>query len=175
MTGRKPKSKKKCYVCGDPVEGLGLCNRHYHRLKKYGSPYILKNRPDGTGTIDDGYVSIMKNKQRKKEHVWVVEEILGKELPKGAIVHHVDGNRSNNVPSNLVVCQNRSHHMLIHKRKLAYEACGMADFRQCRYCKAWVSVTELVYADRRHFHKECRLKYSREYARTRAMGGAVNG
>ena len=69
MTVRRPKSKKKCYVCGDPVEGLGLCSLHYQRLKKHGSPHILKNRRSGTGSLDNGYVSVMKNKIRKKEHI----------------------------------------------------------------------------------------------------------
>ena len=39
-----------------------------------------------------------------RDHVAVVERIIGKKLPKGAIVHHWDGDRLNNTPSNLVVC-----------------------------------------------------------------------
>jgi len=32
-------------------------------------------------------------------------------------VHHVDGNRSNNTPSNLVICPNDSYHSLLHARQ----------------------------------------------------------
>jgi HNH endonuclease len=52
-------------------------------------------------------------------HVLVAEKALGKPLPKGAIVHHVDGNTLNNAPSNLVICQDQAYHCLLHKRQRA--------------------------------------------------------
>lgn len=52
---------------------------------------------------------------RVGHHVLVAERALGKHLPKGAIVHHVDGDTRNNTPSNLVICQNQAYHCLLHK------------------------------------------------------------
>lgn len=50
------------------------------------------------------------------EHVLVAEKALGRKLPKGACVHHVDQNRRNNINSNLVICQNSAYHNLLHVR-----------------------------------------------------------
>jgi CRISPR/Cas system-associated exonuclease Cas4 (RecB family) len=47
-------------------------------------------------------------------HVAVAEAALGKKLPKGAVVHHVDLNPLNNDASNLVVCPSQSYHLLLH-------------------------------------------------------------
>ena len=47
----------------------------------------------------------------KSVHRWVKEKQLGRSLKKGEVVHHKDGNPSNNARSNLVVCRNQSEHM----------------------------------------------------------------
>ena len=52
-----------------------------------------------------------------KVHRLIVEDILGKPLPKKAEVHHVDYNRANNSNNNLVVCPNRIYHCLLHSRQ----------------------------------------------------------
>lgn len=44
---------------------------------------------------------------------------LGKKLPPGAIVHHVDLNPFNNEPTNLVICPDTQYHMLLHERTKA--------------------------------------------------------
>lgn len=49
-------------------------------------------------------------------HVVIAESALGHHLPDGAEVHHVDGNHLNNAPSNLVICQDRAYHKLLHFR-----------------------------------------------------------
>lgn len=50
------------------------------------------------------------------EHRAVAARALGKPLPDGAEVHHVDGDKKNNAPSNLVICQDCSYHRLLHSR-----------------------------------------------------------
>ena len=36
------KEKKICMICGEPQKGLGYCNKHYTRYKKYGDPLFTK-------------------------------------------------------------------------------------------------------------------------------------
>ena len=50
------------------------------------------------------------------EHTMVAVKALGRALPKGACVHHVDENPRNNAPSNLVICQDNAYHKLLHVR-----------------------------------------------------------
>ncbi|SRR6266403_1600339 len=92
-------------------------------------------RAKGTGTIStQGKYSYIRHETGGitiAEHVRVAEKILGKRLPQGAVVHHIDENTLNNLPSNLVVCPSRAYHNLIHARMRAVAACGNPNWRRC--------------------------------------------
>lgn len=57
-------------------------------------------------------------------HRILAAKALGKPLPKGAEVHHIDENKRNNAPSNLVICPNRAYHMLLHARQRVIDKGG---------------------------------------------------
>lgn len=48
------------------------------------------------------------------EHQLVAEEILGRELKDGEVVHHKDFNMSNNNPNNLLIFESCNGHALFH-------------------------------------------------------------
>jgi len=48
------------------------------------------------------------------EHIVVAEQVIGRPLNDGEIVHHLDGNKKNNRPDNIIVLSGRRCHMALH-------------------------------------------------------------
>lgn len=68
------------------------------------------------------------------EHLIVAERALGRPIPRGVEVHHVNEDGFDNKPSNLVICENAAYHRMLHMRKRAYEACGNPNAVRCTAC-----------------------------------------
>lgn len=137
--------KRLCSVtgCDKPLNGRGLCNMHGARLRRYGRLELIR-RENGLGNINaGGYVDGRYDGVRKYEHIHVAEQALGKPLPKGARVHHINENRSDNRPENLVICPSEAYHRLIHMRIRALDACGHADWRKCWICGEYDALENL--------------------------------
>ena len=49
------------------------------------------------------------------EHRIIAEEMLGRKLRRGEVVHHIDGNKINNTPENLMVFPSQAEHARWHK------------------------------------------------------------
>lgn len=130
---------------------------------------MAKKAPNGAGYIALGYRGKQIGGVRKFDHVRIVEEVYGRPLPEGAVVHHANGDKLDNRKENLVVCPNRAYHNLLHKRMDALNACGHVDWQKCRRCgqyddpgnlSSWPNGTTRTWG-----HAECERRYTREYLR----------
>ncbi len=161
--------------CGKPARLHGFCSMHGQRNLLHGSPgsiYPTRSRI-GFGAISNGYHIMYKaDGKQRGVHRKVAEDALGKPLPDGAIVHHIDENKLNNAKDNLVICPDRAYHVLIHTRMDAISACGHADWRKCKFCKQYDSIENLYTQDKPMgsiYHRSCEREYSRS---RRAMKSA---
>lgn len=62
------------------------------------------------------------------DHILVAEKALGKLLPPGVEVHH-------HTPTQLVVCQDRAYHQLLHQRTRALKASDMQTGENAQYVR----------------------------------------
>jgi len=60
-----------------------------------------------------------RNKQRL-EHALIAEKILGRNLRKGEVVHHINGNNYDNRNENLLICTQSYHARFHHKMSDIY-------------------------------------------------------
>jgi len=111
--------------------------------------------------MTNGYVRMMINGVTKLEHQWVAEKALGKPLPAQAEVHHVDLTRTNNAPTNLVICQDAEYHDLLHQRTNALSVTGHAHWRKCRFCERHDAPDNLYISKTNVHHRECMNAYYR--------------
>jgi hypothetical protein len=136
----------------------GLCQMHYRRMRLHGDLNKTNRRTDRDGK---GYRVAMESPGFDQwAHIVVAQRALGKPLPKGAEVHHVDEDKSNNAPCNLVVCPSNAYHQLLHVRTDALRACGNANFRRCCFCKVYDDPSNLSFIrGGRCYHKRCNASY----------------
>jgi hypothetical protein len=73
--------------------------------------------PSGQYLSNDGYVVLSKTKDGRKEikyHRYLMEEHLGRRLLPTEIVHHINGDKLDNLIENLQV-MSRTEHNLVHR------------------------------------------------------------
>jgi hypothetical protein len=110
----------------------------------------------------DGYVVITSHPCIRL-HVHIAESVLGKKLPKNAIVHHIDGDKQNNKNNNLVICPSRAYHNLIHARERALIESGSANNRKCCRCGKYDLPENLSFSANQPYHKLCNAIHVRKF------------
>lgn len=130
---------KKCEECGDIIKGRGkrFCSKECD-LKQRSREWKVNNpmkNIDNSGKNNpmygkvpwnykkegskrkDGYIRIAIKGQRVLKHRYLMEEELGRKLLLSEVVHHKDGNPSNNDIDNLILTS-RKQHINLHRLAL---------------------------------------------------------
>lgn len=118
--------KSKCVDCGKSIKySSKRCRKcNWGFMLKQGKLTFLKKGADnhawrGGRTISRGYVLIYKPEHPRArgiyvfEHILIWEETHGKPLPKGWIIHHLNGIKGDNRPANLVALPDKKHRTIL--------------------------------------------------------------
>lgn len=124
---------------GEPVRFI---YGHSTRVLKRNGP--MNSHWKGGVTTNGGYLMTLQRGHHRADqygyvrvHLLIVEQVLGGPLPEFAEVHHVNKIRSDNRNCNLVICDSRAYHILLHQRERAIRAGYAAHWRKCVYCKTY--------------------------------------
>lgn len=132
------KKEHRCYSCANSK------NRRGKSTWNKG----LKREPNKLGNWyknSSGYIEVWTGKHTLpetvsgyyREHRLMVEYDRGYPLSKKEMVHHIDGDKTNNRLSNLYVCSSDSEHQSIHKQleqlSMGLVACGAIVFSNGEY------------------------------------------
>ncbi|WP_417585407.1 HNH endonuclease signature motif containing protein [Pelagibacterium sp.] len=83
--------------------------QHRERIKESMAAYADAHAC-GISLKPSGYLEITRGEHKgRSQHRVIAEQMLGRPLQPGEHVHHVDGNRANNNPSNLQVMTAAEH------------------------------------------------------------------
>lgn len=151
MSGRVRNSGQCCIEgCEKIAESRGgMCGMHAQRMRRYGDPnYVTpesqrraNNRVAQLERFDDVKKSTYRKFHGKHEHRAVVETGLGRPLARDEIVHHIDGDKHNNDPSNLTVMTRAEHareHWWPSQKKIEWNG-------RSQYPTEWANEFEIPY------------------------------
>ena len=121
---------KTCKIdgCNRTIEkgAYGMCGMHAQRQRRYGDPHYKtpeaqrreNNRIAQLARFDQIKPTTYRKLLGRHEHRVVAEQILGRALMRNEIVHHLDGNKQNNDPTNLQV-MTQSEHLKLHFEQMS--------------------------------------------------------
>lgn len=148
-----------------------LLNRYIRHHNDHRRGEENNNWKGGKAKDGSGYMRIyMPNHTRACnsyvfEHVLIAEKVLGKPLPHGAVVHHVNGIKDDNRNNNLVICESIGYHKILHRRTKALAECGHASWRQCVFCGEYDDPANMAVQPGKAYHRACRNEFMKEKRR----------
>lgn len=115
-----------CGACGAMVRSFSRWPRFF---------CSIRCRADSSRKTDlKSYRTVQVGGRNQRVHRIRAEAALGRRLPPGVQVHHVDGTKGDT--SQLVICQDQAYHALLHVRTRVFQAGGDPDtMRMCCQCK----------------------------------------
>lgn len=159
--------------CGEPAPIAKVTRTERGQRRGYPIRFINGHNKaviTGRSMHADGYVLVRARGHPRAtklgryvlEHVIITERALGKYLPPGAVMHHVNGDRANNRPANLVLCEDQRYHLFLHRRARAISACSHADWRRCVRCSKYGDPATMARHTKKSFaHRSCNATYKR--------------
>jgi hypothetical protein len=77
------------------------------------------------------------------EHTLVAEQSIGRKLIKGEVVHHIDGDKGNNIQTNLLVCSIKEHNRIHGQLEaLAMLLLQEGQIKFCHECRLYFKFKE---------------------------------
>jgi hypothetical protein len=106
---------------------MGACGMHAQRYRRHGDYSFVTdektrraNNRAAQPRLGTAKGTTYKKMFGKHEHRVIAENVLGRKLVHGEVVHHLDGNKHNNDPANLSV-MTQSDHIRLHFGEMMLE------------------------------------------------------
>lgn len=128
-TGRPREGQAEyCTYCGAPMyrppsrqkQGRPFCSRQCHMALLNAELNPTRMTDDVRAKLRDSHLGTGEGKTYTKTygrhtHRIVAEQMLGRPLAPGEVVHHIDQNKRNNSPENLMIFASQAEHATWHK------------------------------------------------------------
>ena len=114
----KPLAQYICLHCNNTFQSE---MRSYNRTPKFCSLRCSGRNRRKRYIVKNGYKKILQPNHHRSdnygyvfEHILVMERHLGRNISSPEVIHHIDHNKLNNDPSNLMIFKNNKDHIAYH-------------------------------------------------------------